>query len=53
MNSFSGRLLRPVGSIETTVLDGFGYVFGFDGWRFFDVGYGSGYFEDAVVGASA
>jgi hypothetical protein len=47
------RTLRPVGAVETAVLDGFGDVFGFDGRQSFDVSDGAGYFEDAVVGAGA
>jgi hypothetical protein len=44
-------VLGPVGSVEGAVLDGFGDVFGFDGWRFFDVGDGARDFQDAVVSA--
>ena len=46
-------VLGPVGAVERAVLDGFGYVFGFDGRRLFDVGDGAGDFQDAVVGAGA
>ena len=49
----TSTVLGPVGPVERAVLDGFGYVFGFDGWRVFDVRDGAGYFEDAVVGAGA
>ncbi len=45
--------LRPVGAVEGAVLDGFGYVFGFDLRGLFDVGDGAGYFQNAVVGAGA
>ena len=46
-------VLGPVGAVEGAVLDGFGYVFGLDGWRLFDIGDGAGDLEDAVVGAGA
>src|ERR1700687_646657 len=48
-----GSGLRPIGAVEAAVLDGFGDVFGFKIGRFFQIGNGAGYFQDAVVGAGA
>jgi hypothetical protein len=54
LKACSTRLfLGPICAVEGAVLDGFGDVFGFDLRGFFDVGYGAGYFQDAVVGAGA
>ena len=41
----------PVIPIQTPILDGFGQVLGGDQFGAGDIGYGAGYFEDAVVGA--
>lgn len=44
--------LRPVGAVQAPVLNRFGDVLGLQACRVFQVGYGAGDFQDAVVGAS-
>jgi hypothetical protein len=44
--------LRPIGAVQRAVLDGFAEVARIDVFGGIEVGDGSGYFEDAVVGTS-
>ena len=41
---------RPALPVQTPVLDGFRQVLGFNGFAFCKICYGSGHFQDAVIG---
>ena len=52
MQILNGDLLSgPVTAVESAVLDGLGQMSDGKAWRAFEIGYGSGDFEYAVVGA--
>ncbi len=51
MRGFDG--LRPIGAIQTAVLNRFRDVFGLEIHRIFQIGDGAGDFENAVVSAGA